>query len=140
MPDYDRAALLRELSRDEGRRAFAYKDTEGILTIGVGHNLEANGLPDEIIDDLLEYDIREIAEPALNRLYPSWRYLSDKRQRVLLNMAFNLGQDRLMQFRKMWTAIELEDFEDAAREMLDSRWARQVGVRADRLSEMMRVG
>ena len=140
MPDYDRAMLRGELSRDEGRERFPYRDTEGILTIGVGWNLEANGIPEDMIDRLLDIGI-EHAEIDVGVLYPEWRNtLNGVRQRVLLNMAFNLGRVRLAGFRNMWAAVRAQEWDRAAAEMLDSKWARQVGPRAHRLSEMMRLG
>ena len=140
MPDYDRQMLRAELSRDEGRKQFPYRDSEGILTIGVGWNLEANGLPENIIDMLLDLGIQR-AETDLGVLYPGWReHLNAARQRALLNMAFNLGRLRLAKFHNMWQAIRDHDWDRAALEMLDSKWARQVGARAHRLSEMMRLG
>jgi len=140
VPDYDRPRLRSELSRDEGRERFPYRDTEGILTIGVGWNLEANGLPEHLIDELLDIGIRA-AESDLDVLMPGWReHLSAVRQRVLLNMAFNLGRVRLAGFRQMWQAIREQNWAEAAIQMLDSKWARQVGPRAARLAEMMRLG
>jgi lysozyme len=58
----------------------------------------------------------------------------------LVDMGFNLGIPRLMKFKKMWEAIERQDFEWAAAEMLNSRWAKQVGKRADNLSKTMEHG
>jgi lysozyme len=58
----------------------------------------------------------------------------------LVDMGFNLGVPRLMKFKRMWEAIEREDFEWAASEMLNSRWANQVGGRADRLAKVMEDG
>ena len=55
-------------------------------------------------------------------------------------MAFNLGMPKLKQFAKMLGAIENKDWVNVASEMLDSRWAEQVGNRASRLSEMMETG
>ena len=62
------------------------------------------------------------------------------RQKVLIDMAVNLGVGGLLQFRRMIAAIELGDYGAAADQMLDSRWAEQVKTRADRLAEMMRTG
>ena len=141
---YNLTALCAELSRDEGRRYKPYVDTEGLLTIGVGHNLDALGLSEEQIDVILQDDIGQ-AEEALDHIEPKWRLLDQDRQRVLLNMSFNLGQDRLSGFRRMWAAIraainsgDREYFVTAANEMLDSKWARQVGIRATRLADRMR--
>lgn len=136
---YGLSQLSEEITRDEGRRKKPYKDSEGILTIGIGWNLEANGLPDEVIDLLLVIGI-ENAERALDRIWKRWRMLSPNRQRVLLNMAFNLGETRLRGFKKMWAALEKVDYLTASREMLDSKWAQQVGVRATRLSKAMVKG
>jgi len=131
--------LKDELSRHEGRKPKPYKDSEGILTIGVGWNLEANGLPEDVIDHLLELGI-ENAEKALDAIHPNWREHDEARQRVLLNMAFNLGQSRLAGFKKMWAAVAIGDYEEAAAQMLDSKWAGQVGYRATELADRMRGG
>ena len=55
-------------------------------------------------------------------------------------MAFNLGITKLRQFKMMWAAIEDNDFEAASQEMLNSKWARDVGKRSLELSEQMRTG
>jgi len=133
---YDLEALRAELEHDEGYRAKPYEDSEGILTIGIGHNLAENGLPREIIMELLDRGIDQ-AEEALDKIWPAWRTLDADRQRVLLNMAFNLGETRLRGFRRMWAALEAGDYETAGAEMKDSQWYRQVGPRAVRLIERM---
>lgn len=129
--------LRSELERDEGREKYLYKDSEGIWTIACGWNIQERGLPDEIIDRLLDISIEE-AERDARALFPKYDSLPDARQRVLCNMAFNLGRKRLSGFVKMRAAIAAGDYEEAARQMLDSKWARQVGGRADRLAVMMR--
>ena len=136
---YSLPALRKELSRDEGRRRKPYKDSEGILTIGVGWNLEAHGLPEDVIDRLLDLGIEQ-AEQALDKIWPRWRMLTPVRQRVLANMAFNLGETRLRKFKRMWAALGKADYRTASEEMLDSKWAKQVGVRATRLAKRMRAG
>lgn len=75
-----------------------------------------------------------------NQLLPSMKNLSPARQEVLVNMSFNLGVEGLFKFRRMWAAIRAHNFDLAADEMLDSKWARQVGSRAEELSEKMRKG
>ncbi len=135
-----------ELRRDEGVRLKPYRDTVGKLTLGVGRNLDDVGLTNEEADYLLENDIgRAMAE--LDRALPWWRGLSDARQRALLNMAFNMGVPRLLAFRGMLAALQAGDYERAALEAFDSRWALQVGDgpggredRADRIAEMFREG
>lgn len=135
--DYDR--LCQEVTRDEGRRRSPYYDSVGKLTIGVGWNLTDNPLPDEVVDLLLKISLARAERDAL-ALFPSLYSLSDARQRVLVNMAFNLGISRLGGFRRLRSAVAEEDFAGAAREMLDSKWARQVGLRAHRLAKLMEEG
>lgn len=134
----DRMKLRASLTAHEGRKRFPYLDTEGNWSIGVGHNLTANGLPDKIIDLLLDEDIL-IACAALAR-YLWTKELDEVRYRVLVEMMFNLGPERFGEFRKMIRAAGRGDYDTAAVEMLDSKWATQVGNRATRLAEMMRTG
>src|SRR3990167_4486964 len=91
---FDRFRLKEELKRDEDNKQFPYEDTVGKLTIGVGHNLTDLGLPPQIVDALLDLDIHQAARDV-HAIYPEWETLSDARQRVLLNMSFNLGRTRL---------------------------------------------
>lgn len=135
----DRILLKAELKRDEGVRSKPYVDTVGKITIGVGRNLTDKGLSATEIDLLLESDIDQAARDV-HAIYPEWEALSEQRQRVLVNMAFNLGRARLAQFMGMLSALRAMDYEKAAEEMMDSRWAKQVGERAQRLQLMMREG
>ncbi len=131
--------LLAEIRRDEGVRRRPYRDTVGKLTIGVGRNLDDLGLSDDEIDHLLINDIsRSVAD--LDRALPWWRTLSPARRRVMVNMAFNLGITKLLGFTNTLRAIRRGDYAAAARGMLASKWAGQVGARARRLAEMMRNG
>ena len=66
--------------------------------------------------------------------------LDEVRQRIIIDMAFNMGVPRLGKFKKMWQAIHDKDFASAKTEMLDSRWSKQVGNRAVRLSNAMETG
>lgn len=131
-----------QLKIDEGEVAHAYQDSEGYLTIGIGRLIDQRRggriRPDEIAL-MLENDIND-AEVDARALFPSFDQLSERRQAVLVNMAFNLGRDRLAQFRKFRAAVEGDAWVDAAAEMLDSLWARQVGPRAQRLAKEMREG
>ena len=139
---YDRAALRAELLRDEGEKLFAYQDSVGLWTIGVGHLLGTQPRMQRITRSesraLLENDI-DLAAGVLSGLIEDWDGLDDVRQRALLNMAFNLGT-RISGFAKFLTAVRRRDWPTAAREMLDSKWARQVGERAKRLEVMIRTG
>ena len=136
---YNRELLVYELSRDEDVRTKPYKDSVGKLTIGVGRNLDDKGLSKAEINILLNNDIND-SEADLDRTFPWWRQLNDNRQRVLLNMCFNLGIKRLTGFKNMLKDVQNGRYDQAAVEMLDSLWARQVGGRAVRLAKMMKNG
>ena len=131
--------LAAQLENHEGRRNLCYEDSEGHLTLGVGH-LMSEPIPDVVIDLLLLCDMKDKAVGELDRIFPQWTELSETRQLVLADMMFNLGADRFLKFKKFWKAMLDRDYETAAAEMLDSKWANQVGNRAKRLSEMMRNG
>lgn len=142
---FDRARLRIELEHDEGRLRFAYKDTTGHLTIGVGWNLDVNGLPDSIIDQLLDLSI-DRAKEDLDSLEPEWRDLTPDRQRVILNVAVNLGRVRFMQFHRFWSAINSYLHGDseaaldrAALELEESLAARQTGDRYKHLAARLRA-
>ncbi len=131
--------LVADLRRDEGVAHKPYRDTEGILSIGVGRNLEDRGISDEEIDFLLANDLQWVVVD-LDRGAPWWREMTTNRQRALANMVFNLGWPRLSGFRKMLAALEAGDYDEAANQALDSRWAIQVGARAERIAELFRSG
>ena len=141
---YDRAALRRELERDEGDKRKPYRCTAGHLTAGIGHNLDAHELSDAVIEMWFAEDVAE-AEATLDGYLRDWRQLDDARQRVLLNMAFNLGAPRLAGFKRLksclvgYLATRTPSWlGHAADEMMASQWASQVGERADRLAAVMR--
>jgi lysozyme len=132
-------AMKRELIRDEGMKLKPYKCPAGKLTIGVGRNLEANGITEREATIMLEFDIERFGY-ELDRAIPWWRGLDEVRQRVILNMAFNLGTAKLMDFQNTLALVRAGKWAAAADAMLQSRWAGQVGKRADRLARMMRTG
>lgn len=127
-----------QLILHEGMRLKPYRCPAGKLTIGVGRNLEAKGLTKEEALILLRNDIAETTNQL--QTYAWYARLDPIRQKVLVDMAYNLGVGGLLKFRKMIAALERGDYEGAADQMLDSRWAEQVGMRATRLAEMMRSG
>lgn len=140
--------LYADLRKHEARRDYLYDDKDpdktvmaplGKYTIGVGHNIEDNGLSEAVIDLMLEEDI-QIAISACRHLFPSWSSVDEIRQTVLVNMSFNLGLGRLAGFRRMIAAVNKLDWQTAAAEMLDSKWATQVGKRARELANEMRGG
>lgn len=131
--------LKAELKRDEGERLKPYRDTVGKLTIGVGRNLDDVGISEAEVDFLLMSDVGR-AEGGLDANCPWWRQLDETRQRVLLNMAFNLGIGGLLKFHDTLAAVQAGNWNAAADGMLNSAWAKQVGFRATRLANMMRTG
>ncbi len=122
--------LVEKLKDHEGFRERPYQCSEGVWTFGYGFTY----LTKDEADIVLRIKVRKLRA----RLYPWIRELSPERQDVIVNMAFNLGISGLMKFKKMWAAIEVGEWNKAAAEMLDSRWARQVGYRAVELAEVMR--
>jgi lysozyme len=131
--------LKTQLVRHEGMVLKVYRDSIGIPTIGVGRNLQDVGVTEAEALMLLDHDILGVLDD-LDRECQWWRQLSETRQLVLADMCFNLGIVRLKGFRNALQAAQDGRYEDAAREMLDSRWAKQVGPRALRLAEMMKEG
>lgn len=144
-------AMIDELKRDEADKPHPYFDCghppvltchrcgKGILTIGIGRNLRDKPLSQEERYHLLNNDIDEVIV-ALDQHFPWWSKLDEVRQRVLVNMAFNMGVEKLSAFTHTLGFIQSGDYASAADEMLRSAWAKQVGVRADRLAAMMRTG
>jgi lysozyme len=149
---FDMPQLELELGNDEGCRSVIYVDTMGHPTVGVGHNLDAGPLPGETyplsearIDEIFRSDVAATIA-KLDAYLPWWRTLDAVRQRVLINMAFNLGMGRpgsgtgLLAFGGFLGLVRMGDYAGAARDMLNTLWARQVPARAARLSQMMASG
>lgn len=131
--------LVKMLEQDEGFKPKPYRCSAGKLTIGYGRNLEDKGLSREEASYLLHEDIRD-AIKFLDQQLPWWKSLDgEARQEALVNMAFNLG-GRLLGFKKMLAALKSKDYGRAADEALDSKWAGQVGQRAQRIARAFREG
>lgn len=120
----------------EGLRLKPYRCPAGKLTIGVGRNLEDIGITWEEASYLLEKDIERVTKEA-TASFPWFHALSERRKMVILSMLFNLGMGRFVGFRKFTKALEEKDYKKAAREMMHSKWAEQVGERAKYLSDIM---
>lgn len=155
----NREILRSELVRDEGLRLKPYRCTAGKLTIGVGRNLDdvgisycetkelhitkqsasTKGISKDAAMALLDNDIDRCISD-LDRHIPWWSKLDEVRQRVLINMCFNLGIRGLLGFRNTLKHIRHGQYDRAADNMLLSLWARQVKGRAFRLSQLMRLG
>lgn len=124
------------LIRHEGERNRLYYDTEGIPTIGIGHNLTVP-ISAKAIHQIFEDDLAEAYNDLLHT-FPWFVDLTEARQWVLINMRFNMGMHRLQGFRKMLWALVNDDYDTAANEMLQSLWAKQVKGRALELATLMR--
>lgn len=131
--------LMDSIIQHEGIVLKPYKCTAGKTTIGVGRNLDDNGITTDEAMTLLKNDIDRCVE-ELDRIRPSWRGHNDAKQNVLIEMMFNLGAGRLNKFTKMWGYLDALNYDRAAYEMLSSNWAVQVGQRAKTLSDRMRAG
>lgn len=130
--------LEKDLKRDEGIRLKPYQDTTGHTTIGIGRNLDDVGISRDEAMYLLDNDMAAALE-LLDRELPWHTTLSEPRQRALANMAFNMGP-KLVNFVKMLSALKEQRWEDAATEALNSKWAKQTGLRAQRIAEVFRGG
>jgi lysozyme len=130
-----------QIKRDEGLRLHPYTCTANKLSIGYGRNLIDNGITEQEAEILLHGDIKIARQDA--QVFAGidvWSRLSPTRQAVIINMAFNLGLSRLRKFKRLHLNLANGRFDQAAVEMLDSRWASQVGHRAIRLADAMRLG
>ena len=129
-----------QLVRQEGLRLKPYRCTAGKLTIGIGRNLDYCGISQKEAYALLDNDIRNCEQQLLDEIPVIYNALDEARQSVLLNMCFNLGLKGLLGFNNTLAFIAAGDWERAANGMLASKWAKQVGLRAIELSEMIRKG
>ena len=131
--------LIETLRRHEGVKNTLYKCTSDKWTIGVGRNLEDVGLSEEEIDMLLLNDIKRTKE-LMNDYIPWYNDLDEVRQEALINFVFNVGIGTAMKFKKAMAALEAHDYDTAAIEMMDSNWAKQVGSRAEEVTQMIKTG
>jgi lysozyme len=139
MMSSDLKTLLRNfLIPDEGIKLFPYKDTNGFWSIGVGRNLVTRGITTEealfLLDNDLDYFLNKVKE------FSFFEKLSLARQAVLIALCFNLGFKGLLTFKNFLLATENEDYEKGYSELLDSRWAKQVGSRANRMADIWKEG
>ena len=134
--------LIETLKRHEGVKYYVYKDHLGYETIGVGRCLKQGvglGLTHDEVDYLLINDINRCLE-ELDAAFPWFKDLTEIRREAMINLCFNLGLTRLRKFEKALAAMSIHNYEEAANEFLDSRWAKQVGNRAKEVTEMIRTG
>ena len=139
--------LREQLKIDEGCVYEIYNDHLGYATFGIGHLvLESDpeygadiGTPvsDDRVIEAFEQDVKTVLSDCAV-LYPDFDELPEEAQQVIANMMFNLGRPRLSAFKGMKAGVDARDWNEAADQMVDSRWYRQVGARAERLVERMR--
>jgi lysozyme len=135
----ERERLRLQLVRDEGCRLKVYQDQVGKLSIGIGRNLEDKGISQTEAEYLLDNDIRDATSDVLAHL-PWAVALDEARRAVLINLCFNVGPGGLLGFRKMLSAMQAGEWATAAAELLDSKYHRQVGQRAERLARQLETG
>ena len=136
-------SLEAQLIRHEGMRLKPYRCPAGKLTIGVGRHIEDRGITEAEAMVMLENDIagaRADVDSLLDEFGIRKWELNQARLDALTNMAFNLGRKRLSGFKKMFAAIKDRNFDLAAAEMLNSKYARDVGPRAVELSNQLYSG
>jgi len=135
--------LTAQLRRDEGERSTVYQDHLGFWTLGVGRLVDARkkgaGLRPDEVAYLLRNDINDRIN-TLNKALPWFATLDAARQGVLLNMAFQMGTDGLLQFVTTLARVERGDYAGASVSMLQSKWATQTPARAKRLADQMKTG
>ena len=138
------ANLREQLKIDEGVKYEIYNDHLGYPTFGIGHLItewdEEYGQPvgtpisEERVNAVFNNDVATYVSEA-KKVFPNLESLPAEAQEVIVNMCFNMGAPRLSKFKKFIAAVNEADWTTAGVEMLDSRWAKQVGNRATRLKD-----
>jgi len=122
--------------KHEGFKLKPYICPAGKLTIGVGRNIEDNGISEDEAMYLLENDIKR-CESELREIFPNFDSLPENVRMALIDMDFNLGKPRFLTFKKLIQAVKEGDFKKAAEEAKNSRWCRQVGERCKDVYNML---
>ena len=138
------ANLIDSIKIGEGFSATAYRCPTGRLTIGYGRCVDPDepgtGITESEAEMLLANDLVRFEAMTRDVLRDTWHVLDQVRREALIEMCFNMGPANLAKFKMMIASLAEEDFEGAAQEALSSRWAAQVGKRADRIAERIRSG
>lgn len=140
--DEMRDKLLQQLKRDEGFVDHAYQDHLGYWTIGIGRLIDGRRggrITEEEALYLLNNDVERF-EKEVDKALPWVKNLDEARKGVILNMAFNLGIQGLLGFKNTLAKVQAGEYAEAAKNMLASKWAYQVGNRAIRLAKQMETG
>jgi len=127
------------IADEEGYRQFPYTCTAGKLTIGYGFNIEDVGISEQESLVILNIRIGKVAD-SLRAKYDWFHRLSEARQAVIISMAYQLGLHGFSEFKKMIAALEISDWEEAAKEAKDSRAYKQTKNRWDRQIAMLITG
>jgi len=140
--------LREQLEVDEGCVYEIYNDHLGYPTFGIGHLVKESdpeqgqslgtAVSSDRVAEAFESDIQSVLRDC-NILYSDFDDLPEEAQQVIANMMFNLGRPRLSKFAGMKRGVDARDWNQAADEMVDSNWYRQVTNRADRLVERVRA-
>jgi lysozyme len=126
------------IKRHEGRRFKPYKDSEGIWTVGYGRNIDAVPFSHDEIDLMFANDLRRARDGA--ETFFVYSQLNSVRRDVLVEMIFQMGIQGVSRFKRFLAAALQDNWSEAAKEMLDSRWYRQTPGRAKELSEIFEKG
>ena len=138
--DMDR--LLQSVKKHEGYRNKVYLDTQGKRTVGVGHLCVEDFWEDdkeydeEFLMNILKDDLKNAIEGA-ERLLKDCPVLDDLAKEIIIEMVFQLGETGVSKFKNMIKALKIPDYQTAAIEMLDSKWAKQTPNRAQNMSSEM---
>lgn len=145
--------IQKRLMFHEGCVDHIYTCPAGFKTIGIGRNLQTNPLTakeKEVVKDLnkisveqalflLRNDVKRCVKELSSNI--SFFYqLDDERQYALLDICFNMGIKRLLGFKRMLNAMLIGDYRGAAKECLMSKYAKDVGKRAQRISRLIETG
>lgn len=140
--------LREDLKRDEGCVYSVYLDHLNLPTIGIGHLVtewdEEYGKPigttvsEDRVNELFDKDVQVTIEEC-EQLFGNFQDLPEEVQQILANMMFNLGRPRLSKFRRLCKAVAERNWQEAAVQMEDSKWHKQVPNRANRLIERMKA-
>ena len=143
-----RQRLTKEVTSDEGCVLKVYEDHLGYKTVGIGHLVRRNDpewdmsvgepITQTRCDELFFYDINTTLKECEENFHNNWIDWPEEVKLIIANMAFNLGLPRLKKFKKMFAALNKEDYKTASKEGLDSKWADQVYNRARRLMDRLR--
>ena len=146
--NYDK--LLESVKKHEGFKDHVYLDSLSKRTVGYGHLCVEDHWEDgkkydkEYLEDILEKDLQgaiDCAEDLINNC-PSGNKanISDDAKIIIIEMIFQLGKTGVSKFRNMWKALQQDppNYEEAAIQMLDSRWAKQTPNRAQEMAEHMK--